>query len=316
MPTASVNGVQLSYRQVLPNALAKRLGDVVLVHGLAANQAFWNLELVSSLAKEYRVTSFDLRGHGYSSRPATGYSPSDMAIDLRELMDHLNIDTAHIVGHSYGGLISLRLAIDHPRRIRSLTLADTRLRAIAPRQILPTQADWPQLRARLARCGVKLKDDEPEIGMQLLEAIAAPRWAPARERLSTAGAFVPFAARSGGDNRSAKRWLRLLCETTARDDFLSDGRLIPKAVASVKFPVLLAYGQRSPHLASCRRLAELVPHSQTAIIHGGGHFHPASRAEAFARHLADFLGQTDRDSDNTSQAIPPAKNHFQQDAPR
>jgi len=316
MPTMSVNGVRLSYRQVLPDALAENLGDVVLVHGLAANQAFWNLDLIRTLAKHYRVTSFDLRGHGYSSRPAKGYSPREMALDLRELLDRLNIPMAHLVGHSHGGLISLRLAIDQPRRIRSLTLADTRLRGIAPRQILPTQADWPQLRTRLARCGVNLKDDEPEIGMQLLEAIAEPRWAAARARLAAAGMFVPFAAQSGGGNRTAVRWLRLLHETTARADFLGDGQITPESLASVAFPLLLAYGEHSPHLASCRRVGELAPHSRTALINGGGHFHPASRAREFASHLVDFLGQIDRDGDNSTRLAPPRKSDLPRKAPR
>ncbi len=316
MPTASVNGVQLSYRQVLPEASTKSLGDVVLVHGLAANQAFWNLELVGTLAKRFRVTSFDLRGHGYSSRPASGYTPQEMAVDLQALLDRLDITSAHLVGHSYGGLIALRLALDSPRRFRSLTLADTRLRGVAPQQVLPTLPDWPDLKARLARCGVDLKDNDTEIGMQLLEAIAEPRWAPARGRLAAAGAFVPFAARSGSGNRSAARWLRLLRETTARADFLSDGHITPAAVASLQCPLLLAYGEHSPHLASCRRVAELTPHSRTVLIAGGGHFHPASRAAIFIRHLVDFLGQTDRDGNNTSSEKSPAKNETQRKAPR
>lgn len=316
MPNATVNGVKLSYRQVLPEDPDKAAGDIVLIHGLAANQAFWNLELIGSLAKQYRVTSFDLRGHGYSERPPTGYAPRTMATDLRALLDHLNIDTAHLVGHSYGGLIALRLSIEAPQRVRSLTLADTRLRGIAPQQILPTQPDWPELQARLARCGAPLSADEPEIGMQLLEAISQPRWAAARQRVAATGVFVPFAAQSGGGNRSANRWRRLLGETTAREDFLSDGGITPQQVAGLQMPVLLAFGERSPHMASCQRFAELAPHSRTVVVHGGGHFHPASCSGAFTTHLAEFLGQIGRDRDNTTQATSASKDTHQPDIPR
>lgn len=300
MPNATINGVKLSYRQVSPDPSVAPLGDVVLVHGLAANQAFWNLELVKVLASGYRVTSYDLRGHGYSARPASGYTPRDMATDLQGLLDHLDIEAAHLVGHSYGGLIALRLATDQPKRIRTLTLADTRLRGIAPDQILPQQKDWPELQARLARCGVNVQQGEPEIGMLLLEGIAEPRWAAARQRLASLGLFVPFAAQSGGGNRSATRWRRLLNETTARDDFLNDGGVTPQAIASLTFPLLLAYGEHSPHLASYRKLSELVPHSHAALVPGGGHFHPASRAPEFAHLLTAFLGQIESGGHNTT----------------
>ncbi len=316
MPNATINGVKLSYRQVFPDPNSVPLGDVILVHGLAANQAFWNLELVSTLATKYRVTSYDLRGHGYSARPPSCYTPRDMASDLQGILDHLNIQSAHLVGHSYGGLIALRLATDQPHRIRSLTLADTRLRGIAPEQILPQQNDWPELQARLARCGVNVQPDEPEIGMLLLEGIAEPRWAEARQRLAARGHFVPFAAQSGGGNRSATRWKRLLQETTAREDFLHDGGIRPEAVARLNLPLLLAYGEHSPHLASYRSLTELAPQSQAALVPGGGHFHPASRASQFTTLLSAFLGQIASGGDNTTQAATSSQNNNEREVPR
>ena len=49
---------------------------------MAANHAFWNLNLLLPLAREYRVTTYDLRGHGYSEMPPRGYTSADFAEDL------------------------------------------------------------------------------------------------------------------------------------------------------------------------------------------------------------------------------------------
>jgi len=95
---------------------------VILIHGLAAHSDLnWRRAGITGfLAKEFRVVSFDLRGHGLSGRST---KPEDygreMSEDVVRLMDHLNIDRAHIAGYSLGGFIALKAASDHPDRIAS-----------------------------------------------------------------------------------------------------------------------------------------------------------------------------------------------------
>jgi pimeloyl-ACP methyl ester carboxylesterase len=102
MPMARLNGVALNYRS------AGEGSDVMLIHGLAANHAFWRLDALLPLARRHRVTVFDLRGHGYSSAARSGYTTADMAGDLCALLDQLDIAQAHLVGHSYGGVVGLQ----------------------------------------------------------------------------------------------------------------------------------------------------------------------------------------------------------------
>jgi len=117
--TADVNGTQLRY------ALA---GDgpraVVLTHGLGSDLEFWTPH-VEALAKHYRVLRWDLRGAGGSARPPGPYSPALFAQDLAALLDRLEIGEAHVVGHSGGGVVSQRFALDFPARVRSLVLVST-----------------------------------------------------------------------------------------------------------------------------------------------------------------------------------------------
>ena len=66
MPHASINGIKLHYQQVGQGP------DVVMVHGITGNMAIWHLEIIPALMQQYRLTTYDLRGHGYSDAPPTG----------------------------------------------------------------------------------------------------------------------------------------------------------------------------------------------------------------------------------------------------
>ena len=118
MPKAAINGFDVHYQQMGQGA------DVVLLHGLFASLAFWYFSVMPGLAKSFRVTAYDLRGHGYTDIPNAGYTSSDMANDLHALLDHLQIERAHLVGHSFGGAVALQYTLIHPERVHSLTLAD------------------------------------------------------------------------------------------------------------------------------------------------------------------------------------------------
>ena len=74
----------------------------------------------------WRVLRYDSRGHGGSEGPPGAYSFEQLAEDVRALMDLVGIERAHFVGLSMGGMVGQALALDHPERVRSLVLCDTR----------------------------------------------------------------------------------------------------------------------------------------------------------------------------------------------
>lgn len=85
---------------------------LVLLHGITLSSLVWHYQL-QDLADRYRVIAVDHRGHG-SSKGGTGKWDLDrLALDLRELLEHLDLHSTVIVGHSMGGMMTLRFALDH-----------------------------------------------------------------------------------------------------------------------------------------------------------------------------------------------------------
>jgi non-heme chloroperoxidase len=82
---------------------------VVLVHAWGLNSHMWNAQLPALLAAGLRVLTVDVRGHGRSDRPATGYDLDTMAADVGTVLDALDLDDVVLVGHSMAGTICTRL---------------------------------------------------------------------------------------------------------------------------------------------------------------------------------------------------------------
>lgn len=108
--------------------------DVVLIMGLAAGHGAWTPQLhglldpkLKSETQKLRVMTLDNRGVGKSSAPRdpNAYTTSRMASDVVAVLNELAWDNAHIVGHSMGGMIAARLAVDYPERVASLTLVSS-----------------------------------------------------------------------------------------------------------------------------------------------------------------------------------------------
>ncbi len=108
------DGVQIRYR-VIGNGT-----PVILVHGFTANfETNWS-SVIDALKTKFRVIGLDARGHGQSDKPhdAEAYG-SFMVVDVANLMDHLGLQKAHVVGYSMGGIIALKMASLYPDRIIS-----------------------------------------------------------------------------------------------------------------------------------------------------------------------------------------------------
>ncbi len=103
---------------------------VLLIHGGLLADAFAPLLAQSALTSRFRVISYHRRGFAGSARPEGGVSIARQAADARALLDDLGITTAHVVGHSYGGLIALQLALDSPKTVSSLALLEPALLAV------------------------------------------------------------------------------------------------------------------------------------------------------------------------------------------
>lgn len=251
MPLVAARGLTF-HVQVLGPASADR--TVVMLHGLfVGTLASWYFSSAPRFAPEKRVFLYDLRGHGRSARPPTGYDVATMAGDL----DALTADAPHpldLVGHSFGALVALRFALDHPSRVRSLALVEAPLPPSSVRE---------------------LDDFTSRSPSEMLAAL------PEDMRAVLAG---------GG--RRASRLVEgltfLASGTTLLDDLAREPDIDDATLATLSCPVRCIYGDRS----SCRpvgdRLARTIPGARLDVI-AGGHFLPFESPEALTARLEEHL---------------------------
>jgi 3-oxoadipate enol-lactonase len=95
-----------------------------LIHGIGASRHSWD-GLVALLRGHFRCITYDLRGHGRSPAPAAPYTLDDLVDDLECLRQELGIESAHVAGHSLGGMIGPAYARRYPEHVRSLGLFST-----------------------------------------------------------------------------------------------------------------------------------------------------------------------------------------------
>ena len=116
MPTIKVNGVDLYFEEYGEGT------PLLLVAGLGGTGSYWNPQ-IRTFSENFRVITHDHRGTGKSTHDTTiTYSVKQMSDDLLGLMDALEIEKAHLLGHSTGGAIGQVLSIDHPDRLLSAVL--------------------------------------------------------------------------------------------------------------------------------------------------------------------------------------------------
>jgi pimeloyl-ACP methyl ester carboxylesterase len=145
MDTFNSGGVKLAFADFAP-VETDRNEPIILVHGFASNHAVnWvNTSWVKTLTRDgRRVVTLDNRGHGQSERlhdPAA-YHANIMAEDVRNLMDHLGIACADVMGYSMGARITAHLALAHPSRLRSALLGGLGIKLIDGVGLPPGIAD-------------------------------------------------------------------------------------------------------------------------------------------------------------------------------
>ena len=97
---------------------------LVLIHGLGANAQTWKNQ-VPVLSRHYQVLTWDVRGHGQSDKPAGDYSVKLFASDLTALISALGIGSIFVLGHSMGGVIALRFALDFPDLCNAIIISSS-----------------------------------------------------------------------------------------------------------------------------------------------------------------------------------------------
>ncbi len=271
MPKIALNdGVRLHYQ---------RLGhgpDLVLIHGITGNLAAWHLKMVPVLAEHFRVLTYDLRGHGYSDVPSTGYTLDDMAGDLLGLLDALEIGRPVIAGHSYGADIALYLAASAPDRVSEVIAIEAALPALEASRRGDDWVGWQYWVDALEHVGHAVPPAHRADLRYLMRAtIDLPKqWGPLK-----------------GMPRNPKPLLRLLDETSLPEDYRKIGTLSLERIASLQTPVVLMYAEESAFLETFTYLKEHLPDPHPVMLPRTerGHFGPLEQPEEVTRAIIERL---------------------------
>lgn len=235
MAEVTANGVRLHVQRLVPpGGRTSGTPTVVMVHGMAIdNLSSLYFALGNSLARAGAdVVCYDLRGHGRSERPPTGYTLSDTLADLLGLLDELEVaGPVHVVGNSYGATVALAFGLDHPDRVASLTLIEP------PFQIEGLGAEMAR---SLSDVAAGLSDDE------------------VREFIDNdAGRVV---------NRLITMAEALLRETTIMRDMLATPQFTKAGLSRLRAPVLAVYGGKSEIVHQAEGMAGLVPDCELVVL--------------------------------------------------
>src|SRR5829696_6249823 len=119
MPKITIGGNELHYER------AGSGKPLLLIQGMSGTHVSWGEPFRGALEESFEVVAFDNRGIGLSGPVDGPFTIAEMAEDTAGLLEELEIESAHVVGISMGGMIAQELALAHPNRLRSLTLGCT-----------------------------------------------------------------------------------------------------------------------------------------------------------------------------------------------
>ena len=231
---------------------------VVFLHGLVVdNSSSWYYTVANPVARQAEVVLYDLRGHGLSERPPTGYTVAEQVDDLFAILDALGIDRpVHLVGNSFGGVLALAAAVHRPERVAGLVLAEAHVAVEGWRE---------QMVGTLEFAGLFLDHDDVQ---GWLDAV-------------------------GG--RKGKRLARnsdiLLHKTSLVDDLAESPAFGQAELNGVECPVLIVCGEHSDVRDWAERLVTVLPSCELHLYDGCSHLVVLEAPADLREDLLEWFGR-------------------------
>jgi pimeloyl-ACP methyl ester carboxylesterase len=231
----------------------------VFVHGLGMdNLSSWWLTVANAAARSCDVVCYDLRGHGRSEMPETGYSISDSVADLSALLDALGIEhPVHVIGNSYGGSIGLAFALAHPGRTAGLVLVEAHA-------AIEGQTDGD--RENVENWAAQAREFDVTIVDEWLDQLGNRKLRQIVERAKD-----------------------LIHDTTLVDDLRTSPPFTASQLASISCPVLLLYGEESHIFSRAIVLEAMLPNAELRVLEGIDHQALMSATPRVRREILDWL---------------------------
>ena len=258
MPKAPVNGTEINYRD---SGNAKDV--VLLLHAFPLHSGMWTRQ-IAALEKKHRVVALDYRGLGKSGMPPEAWTMEQLAQDIRELLSHLRIERAGVVGLSMGGYVAFELFRQLPGLFRGLALCDTKAGA-------DDEAGRAN-REKFAKTAIErgLGWVADEMIPKLLKPQPDPAAVKEVRALITGGTPAGVAA--------AQRAM------AGRPDSMP-------TLAAMACPVLVVVGEEDSLIppAESEKMAKAAKHASLVRVPGAGHLPNIENPEPFNHALVGFL---------------------------
>ena len=263
MPKMNVNGANLYYEEQGAGQEA-----IVFGHSLLFSGRMFDDQVVE-LKDHYRCVTFDFRGQGKSQVTQSGYDMDTLTEDARQVIERLGCVPCHFLGHSMGGFVGIRLAVRHPKLIKSLILVNT--------------AADPEVKANLPRYNL----------LNFIARWIGP-WAVASNVMPIF--FGPNFLSDPARKQARKKWrqeivanhpigvTRAVKGVIARED-------VNDLLNKIRVPTLIIAGEHDVPLPpeKSKRMHACIPNSRLVIIPNAGHMAPVEEPEAVNAAVKEFL---------------------------
>jgi pimeloyl-ACP methyl ester carboxylesterase len=281
MPTLDLDGRRFEYVERGSGA------PVLFVHGSASDHRTWQSQL-EHFGRSYRAIAYSRRYHWPNERIPEGadYAMLEHVDDLQALVRALGLEGLHLVGHSYGGFVSLLFALREPQRLRTLVLEEP--------PVLPLVASNPPRPAEMLRLLVT----DPRLALAIVKfgarglgpATAAARRGDMDTAMNIFGAAV-LGAETFRRLSAARR--EQVAANAFRAEFLGSGfaPLAANDVRRIAVPTLLIAGADSPAIFPrlLDRLEALLPRAQRVTIPAASHIVHEDAPSAYDAAVGAFL---------------------------
>jgi len=254
------NGMQMNYEF----SGRKDSPVVMLSHSLGSSLVMWDPQM-KILEVRFQVLRYDIRGHGKSEAPTGPYTLELLGEDAIALFDALRIDQVHWLGLSMGGMIGQAVALNHPKRLRSLALCDTAAAIAAEAQPI-----WQE---RLDAVREKGVESQLEPTME--------RW------------FTPSFLKM---NPPMLGVIRKQFLATPAQGYIGCIEAIRKLnyldrLPEIKIPTLIMVGEDDPGtpVSASEAMHKKISNSKLVIIKSARHFSNVEQSEVFNTNLLSFL---------------------------
>lgn len=246
---------------------------LLLVHGLGGAKEDFS-DHVPTLARDHTVVIFDHRGHGESDNPPdpASYSLERLVADTIAVADATGLEHFRLLGHSMGGMVARKIAIQESSRVDALVMMDT------------SAGPVPGFDPELLEIAVDVAFTKGKAALKELMDWASALESPAHRRLvEKRPGYTDFEARKWAC-MSEIMWGTLIRELAYQADDL------PAMAASLRAPLLILVGdQDKPFVIASNLMKEAIPSAQLVVIPSAGHSPQFENPEAWIAALTGFL---------------------------